>query len=87
MPSKKFTKINKPSVHTLSQHERERVIRYAWEDRRTFDEIFERTGLSESEVIHLMRNSLKPKSFKNWRARVTGRITKHRKLLRAHLQE
>ncbi len=56
-----------------------RVIRMAWEDRTTFDEIQKSTGLVEGEVIKLMRKSLKPQSFRMWRKRVSGRITKHGK--------
>ena len=37
-------------------------------------------GLSEKNVIKLMRSALKPASFRLWRARVTGRNTKHLKL-------
>jgi uncharacterized protein (TIGR03643 family) len=54
-----------------------RVIRMAWEDRTTFDEIQKSTGLAEAEVIKQMRKSLKPPSFRMWRKRVSGRITKH----------
>ncbi len=57
------------------------VIRLAWEDRTSFEEIKERTGLAESEVIEIMRRELKPASFRRWRKRVAGRITKHRRLL------
>ena len=35
----------------------------AWEDRTTFDAIFETFGLNESEVISLMRRNLKPSSL------------------------
>jgi uncharacterized protein (TIGR03643 family) len=63
-----------------------RVIRYAWEDRTTFEEIKERTGLVESQVIDIMRRELKPSSFRTWRKRVSGRVTKHRRLLEQHLQ-
>jgi uncharacterized protein (TIGR03643 family) len=55
------------------------VIWAAWADRLSFDEIRERTGLNEGEVIALMRRSLKPASFRRWRRRVTGRATKHRR--------
>ena len=55
------------------------VIRMAWEDRTTFDEIQKTTGLTEPEVIKLMRKSLKPSSFRMWRKRVNGRMTKHAK--------
>ncbi len=57
------------------------VIRLAWEDRTTFEEIRSKTGLTEHEVIALMRRELKPNSFRLWRKRVTGRVTKHRKLM------
>lgn len=55
------------------------IIRLAWEDRTTFEEIKEKTGLTEAEVIQVMRRELKPASFRRWRKRVNGRITKHRK--------
>lgn len=58
----------------------------AWEDRTTFDTIKERTGFSEADVIVLMRRELKPSSFRLWRKRVSGRITKHQKLLRTATQ-
>ena len=61
------------------------IIRLAWEDRTTFEEIEERTGLTEREVIAVMRRELKPSSFRMWRKRVSGRVTKHRKLLRQRL--
>tara|TARA_Y100000590_G_scaffold32445_1_gene35742 strand:- start:153 stop:356 length:204 start_codon:yes stop_codon:yes gene_type:complete len=58
------------------------VIRMAWQDRISFDEI-KKKGLSEKQVIQLMRRSLKRKSFILWRKRVRGRITKHRKLMKS----
>jgi uncharacterized protein (TIGR03643 family) len=62
------------------------VIRLAWEDRTTFEEIKTRTGLAEHEVIDTMRRELKPSSFAMWRKRVAGRVTKHRKLLEKRLK-
>ncbi|MEM7573692.1 MAG: TIGR03643 family protein [Bacteroidota bacterium] len=55
----------------------DRIIEMAWEDRTPFDAIKLQFNLSEAEVIKLMRRELKPKSFRNWRARVQGRKTKH----------
>ena len=52
----------------------------AWEDRTPFEAIEFQFGLSEAEVIDLMRRELKRSSWKLWRARVQGRPTKHRKL-------
>ena len=40
------------------------VIWAAWADRITFEEIEKKTGYSESEVIKIMRRSLKLSSFK-----------------------
>ncbi|NCG08570.1 MAG: TIGR03643 family protein [Verrucomicrobia bacterium] len=58
------------------------LIRMAWHDRTSFDEIRTRTGYTEAQVIQHMRRSLKPASFRIWRKRVTGRITKHRKIFK-----
>ena len=56
------------------------VIQMAWEDRTSFETIQERVGLSESDVIQLMRLELNQSSFRLWRMRMKGRITKHRAL-------
>jgi uncharacterized protein (TIGR03643 family) len=64
----------------LKPVEIDRIIEMAWEDRTTFDAIKFQFGLTEQQVIELMRNQMKPKSFKHWRARVQGRKTKHQKL-------
>ena len=69
-------KKNKPS---LNEVQIDRVIEMAWEDRTPFDAILVQFGLSEQEVIQLMRREMKPSSFKMWRARVQGRSTKHSK--------
>ncbi len=54
-----------------------RIVEMAWEDRTTFDAIEATYGLNESQVIALMRRAMKRSSFKMWRERVTGRVTKH----------
>jgi uncharacterized protein (TIGR03643 family) len=56
-----------------------RIIEMAWEDRTPFEAIEKLYGLTEPKVIELMRKELKGKTFKNWRARVSGRNTKHLK--------
>ena len=58
----------------------DRIIEMAWEDRTPFEAIFNQFGLTEKEVIIVMRNNLKTSSFKLWRKRVTGRKSKHLKL-------
>ena len=55
------------------------VIWAAWADRVTFEEIKEKSGLRESEVIKLMRSQLKPSSFRLWRKRVKNKSIKHRR--------
>jgi uncharacterized protein (TIGR03643 family) len=49
----------------------------AWEDRTPLEAIELQFGLTEKDVILLMRASLLRHSFKRWRARVQGRSTKH----------
>ena len=61
-----------------SERDIDRIIEMAWEDRTSFDAIKAQFGLSEKEVIHLMRREMKPSSFRMWRKRVQGRKTKHR---------
>lgn len=56
------------------------VIELAWADNVSFDAIKAETGLSEPEVIAVMRRSLKPSSFRLWRKRVSGRASKHAKI-------
>ncbi|HKM26048.1 MAG TPA: TIGR03643 family protein [Thiopseudomonas sp.] len=57
-----------------------RIIEMAWEDRTPFEAIEQLYSLNESAVIELMRHELKASSFRLWRARVSGRKTKHLQL-------
>lgn len=59
------------------EDDQSRLIEMAWEDRTPFDAIEHQFGLSEADVIRVMQRSLKPASFRNWRARVARRATKH----------
>ncbi|MGI9470907.1 MAG: TIGR03643 family protein [Rubripirellula sp.] len=61
----------------LSRAEIDRIIMMAWEDRTSFDAIRQQFGLSPGEVIKLMRREMKASSFKMWRQRTQGRVTKH----------
>ncbi len=63
----------------LSAQDTDRIIEMAWEDRTPFDAIQQQFGMSEQQVIELMRREMKTASFKMWRQRVQGRQTKHRK--------
>ena len=53
----------------------DRIIEMAWEDRTPFEAIAYQFGLSESEVIALMRKQLKPSSFQLWRKRVNSGVS------------
>ena len=55
------------------------IIKLAWSDKVSFEEIKRIHGVNESEVIKIMRKNLKSKSFKLWRERVSGRTRKHEK--------
>lgn len=60
--------------------EASRIIEMAWEDRTPFEAIEAQFGMDERSVIQFMRLNLKPRSFKLWRSRVSGRRTKHSKM-------
>ena len=53
------------------------IIEMAWDDDTSFDDIQAQTGLLEKEVIAIMRENMKPSSFRMWRKRVSGRASKH----------
>ena len=55
------------------------IIKLAWSDKISFEKIKRIHGITESEVIKIMRKNLRPRSFKLWRARVNGRTRKHEK--------
>ena len=74
----------KKVLKEMSIKQIDRIIEMAWEDRTPFDAILSQFGLKEQDVIKLMRNELKPKSFRLWRERVQGRKTKHLKMREAN---
>ena len=55
------------------------IIKLAWHDKSSFEKIYRLYGVSEKEVILIMRKNLRPSSFKIWRKRVSGRKSKHEK--------
>ncbi|WP_288425455.1 TIGR03643 family protein [uncultured Spirosoma sp.] len=67
-------------IADLNASDVDRIIEMAWEDRTPFDAIERQFGLSEQDVITVMRRELKPASWRRWRARVQGRSTKHESL-------
>ena len=66
----------------LSEAAISEIIGLAWADEVSFDKIKQQIGISEGEVISLMRQNLKRGSFKVWRERVSGRKAKHERKLR-----
>lgn len=61
----------------MTESDISRIIEMAWEDRTSFEAIEAQFGLNESAVIDLMRRHMKPSSFRMWRKRMAGRVTKH----------
>jgi uncharacterized protein (TIGR03643 family) len=53
----------------------DRIIEMAWEDRTPFEAITYQFGLTEKEVIQLMRKELKRSSFNLWRKRVNSGVS------------
>ena len=71
-----ITKVKNPEPNVKDDNW---IIWAAWADRITFEEIKEKTGKTESEVIKIMRRNLKPSSFRLWRKRVHNKSIKNRK--------
>ena len=71
------TKIKNPEPKNINSDDW--IIWAGWADRITFEEIYEKTNKTESDVIKIMRKNLKPSSFKLWRKRVNEKSIKHRK--------
>jgi uncharacterized protein (TIGR03643 family) len=67
-------------AHNLLPEQIDRVIAMAWEDRTPFEAITFQFGLTEADVIRLMKQEMTLKNWKKWRERVQGRKTKHRAL-------
>ena len=59
----------------MEQADTDRIIEMAWEDRTPFEAIKVQFGLSEGDVITLMRRELKRSSFLLWRKRVNSGVS------------
>jgi len=59
----------------FTERELDRIIEMAWEDRTPFSAIEFQFGISESEVISIMRSELKRGSFNRWRKRVNSGVS------------
>lgn len=71
------------TAEAMSEGDVSAVIGMAWQDDTPFEAMAQQFGLSEPQVIALMREHLKPRSFRVWRMRVRGRATKHQVLQKA----
>ena len=70
----------------FSERELDRIIQMAWEDRTPFEAINYQFGLSEGDVIQIMRRNLKPSSFRLWRTRVNSGVSlKHARKRQAEI--
>ncbi len=63
----------------LTEAQASEIIEMAWADEVSFDAIKNATGMTEKQVILLMRAHMKPSSFRMWRKRVSNRKSKHDK--------
>jgi uncharacterized protein (TIGR03643 family) len=77
---KNVSQLKLPADSGLTASDLSRVVEMAWEDRTPFEAIESLFNLKEPAVRLLMRRNLKPRSFRLWRQRVTGRKTKHLQL-------
>ena len=67
-------------ANEFTERQLDRIIEMAWEDRTPFEAIRYQFGLTEPEVISLMRSTLKESSFRLWRKRVNSGVSqKHLK--------
>ena len=57
-------------VPNLKEHEVSEIIEMALSDHTSFAQIKIQYGLSDKQVKQLMRENLKPSSYRTWRMRV-----------------
>lgn len=64
-------------LYDIGEHDINRLIEMAWQDRVPFEVISAQYGISENQLKKLMRAYIGKQSYKRWRSRVAGRSTKH----------
>lgn len=72
--------MNSIKTKDFSAADLSRIIEMAWEDRTPFEAIARQYQLNPTALVRLLRQHLSRSSFQLWRARVSGRQTKHLKL-------
>jgi uncharacterized protein (TIGR03643 family) len=60
-------------VPRLTPAQIERVIATAWDDRPPFNAVLMAHGLTEGQLVQLLRRELTSNAFKVWTARTRGR--------------
>ena len=56
-------------IPRLTHAEIERVIATAWNDRPPFNAVLMSHGLTEGQVVQLLKRALTPSAYKTWQAR------------------
>ncbi|MEO5697731.1 MAG: DUF2805 domain-containing protein [Burkholderiaceae bacterium] len=59
-------------IPRLSAAEIERVIATAWDDRPPFNAVLMSHGLTQGQLVQLLRRELTPSAYKLWSARTRG---------------
>ncbi len=60
----------KKEIDSFTDSQIDRIIRMCWQDRTTFEAIYNQFGLSENQVVKLMRSQLPHSTFLRWRKRI-----------------
>ena len=60
-------------IPRLSPVETQRVIATAWDDKPPFNAVLMAHGLTEGQLVQLLRRALTPNAFRTWSARARGR--------------
>ncbi|AXX86997.1 DUF2805 domain-containing protein [Malaciobacter marinus] len=84
MKKRKIDKIflrKKTLDKNMQEHDLNRLVEMAWQDRTTFDAIYLQYGLTENQVKNKMRKLISKKAYNRWRKRVQNKTTKHKKKL------
>lgn len=79
------SKLRQKDIESLDVGMRDDIIRAAWEDDVSFESIEKQYGLTESQVIAIMKFYTTDKMFAVWRTRVEGRPEKY--ALKTKLEE
>lgn len=73
-------KLRQKDIESIDVGLRDDIIRAAWDDGTPFESIQVQYGLSETQVMAIMKFYTTDKMFAVWRGRVEGRPQKYLKL-------